>query len=186
MEQPDRAAEPHFTRPSARFLLMLVVLALVGVGGVLGPAQGAAGLPRQPLPQPVHPVRLRDRPVRDALAGRAGARPRCAGSDGYRARAPGPRPEQPAAAAGAARRPAARARRTDADRRDLGAVDPRLGRDPDRRRARHHPLHHQPFDFPRSSRHLLRSRHDRAGGGRHHPARWRPTKARAASRCSTG
>ena len=32
MEQPERAAKPHFTRPTFQFVVMLVVLALVGMG----------------------------------------------------------------------------------------------------------------------------------------------------------
>ncbi len=32
MDQPDRAAEPHFTRPNFQFVVMLTVLALVGAG----------------------------------------------------------------------------------------------------------------------------------------------------------
>ncbi|PIE08002.1 MAG: biopolymer transporter ExbB [Rhodobacterales bacterium] len=32
MDQPDRAVEPHFTRPSFQFVVMLVVLGLVGAG----------------------------------------------------------------------------------------------------------------------------------------------------------
>ena len=32
MDQPDRGAEPHFTRPTFQFVVMLVVLALVGAG----------------------------------------------------------------------------------------------------------------------------------------------------------
>ena len=44
-----------------------------------------------------------------------------------------------------------------------------IGGDAHRGAARPHPLHHQPADLPRPSRHLLRPRHRRPGRRRHHP-----------------
>jgi len=95
---------------------------------------------------------------------------------GLRRRHAGPRHDPCAAAAGAPCGAAAVAAEP-ADLADLGALDPRFGRHPDRRGAGYHPLYREPADLPGSPGDVLRPRHHRTGDRRDHPCA-RPDRGR--------